>query len=73
MVVATNAVSLPASARTVLNATPAAGPVMAYFADGLLRDPTGILPAYRAPRGYRGGAGIAGLDERQMREGGYLT
>jgi hypothetical protein len=52
---------------------PSPGPVIAYFADGLLRDPTGTLPAYRAPRGYRGGAGIAALDERQLREAGYLV
>lgn len=45
---------------------------MAYFAGDLLRDPTGTLPAYRAPRGYRRGGGIAALDERQLRQAGYL-
>ena len=65
------AIPLPVAA-TRSPAGPAV-PVFAYFADGLLHDPTGTLPAYRAPRGYRGGAAIAALDERQLREGGYLT
>ena len=70
---AAGAIPLPvAAARSVSSANPAA-PVIAYFADGLMHDPTGTLPAYRAPRGYRGGAAIAALDERQLREGGYLT
>ena len=65
----------PARAAAALGdeRSPPAGPVIAYFADGLLRDPTGTLPAYRAPRGYRGGAGIAAFDERQLREAGYLV
>lgn len=64
----------PARAAAALGEKPPppAGSVIAYFADGLLQDPTGTLPAYHAPRGYHGGAGIAALDERQLREAGFL-
>jgi len=70
---AAGGISLPAAAARSAGPADPVVPVIAYFADGLLHDPTGTLPAYRAPRGYRGGAAIAALDERQLREGGYLT
>lgn len=47
-----------------------ARPVSAYFLDGLLRDTSGRLPAYRAPCGYAGGRGIAGRDEASLRMSG---
>jgi hypothetical protein len=47
-----------------------APPVTAYFLDGLVRDTSGRLPAYRAPRGYGGGRGIARLDEAALRMSG---
>ena len=54
-------------------AAPAAAPaqpVTAYFLDGLVRDTSGRLPAYRAPAGYGGGRGIARMDDAAMRMNG---
>ena len=45
-------------------------PVNAYFLDGLMRDTSGKLPAYRRPHGYAGGRGLNGLDEAAMRMSG---
>lgn len=45
-------------------------PVTAYFLDGLVRDTSGRLPAYRAPRGFAGGRGLARMDETAMRMNG---
>lgn len=42
-------------------------PVNAYFLDGLMRDTSGKLPAYRRPGGYAGGRGLTGKDEAAMR------
>lgn len=51
-------------------ASPHAVPVNAYFRDGLLRDTSGRLPAWRAPRGHKG-AGQAALasEEARLRAG----
>lgn len=40
-----------------------AQPVTAYFRDGLLRDPSGRLPAWRAPRGHKGAGQTATMSE----------
>ncbi|MXO59946.1 hypothetical protein GRI89_10385 [Altererythrobacter salegens] len=47
---------LPIGALAVdrVPALSARGPHFAYFNDALLTDPTGHLPAYRRPAGYRG-------------------
>ena len=42
-------------------------PVSAYFLDGLVRDTSGKLPAYRPPGGYAGGQGIGQLDDLGLR------
>lgn len=47
-----------------------AQPVTAYFLDGLVRDTSGRLPAYRAPAGFAGGRGLAGMNEAAMRMSG---
>lgn len=51
-------------------AAPAALPVNAYFRDGLLRDPSGRLAAWRAPRGHKGAGQPATLpEEARLRAG----
>lgn len=48
----------------------ATGPVTAYFRDGLLSDPSGRLPAWRAPRGHKGAGQQATLsEEARLRAG----
>ncbi|MXO70196.1 hypothetical protein [Alteraurantiacibacter buctensis] len=54
-----------------LAATPAA-PVQAYFRDGLLRDTSGRLPAWRAPRGHRGAGQVATLSEEARIRAGIV-
>ncbi len=49
---------------------PTRTPITAYFLDGLVRDISGQLPAYRAPSGYRGGRRIAHMDETKLRMAG---
>lgn len=44
-------------------AAPAVQPVTSYFRDGLLRDPSGRLPAWRAPRGHKGAGQVATMSE----------
>lgn len=62
--------ALGADLALAATAPPHGQPVTAYFLDGLVRDTSGRLPAYRAPRGYGGGRGIARLDEAAMRMNG---
>lgn len=66
----TGAAAIGVSPATAASLSAPAQPVSAYFLDGLLRDTSGRLPAYRAPRGYAGGRGIAGRDETSLRMSG---
>ena len=49
---------------------PVGVPVTAYFRDGLLHDPSGSLPPWRAPAGHRGAASLAALDAAALRNAG---
>ena len=66
----TGAAAIGVSPAAAAGLSAPAQPVSAYFLDGLLRDTSGRLPAYRAPRGYAGGRGIAGRDETSLRMSG---
>ena len=45
--------------------------VTTYFNDGLLADPTGIMPPYRRPRAFRGARRISQLSEAQRIAAGF--
>ena len=62
--------ALGADVALAASAPAPAQPVSAYFLDGLVRDTSGRLPAYRAPAGYAGGRGLAGRDEAALRMNG---
>lgn len=47
-------------------------PVNAYFHDGLLRDTSGRLPAWRAPRGHQGAGQAARLSEEARIRAGIV-
>lgn len=40
---------------------------VSFFADGLIVDPSGTLPIYRAPDGYRGGDAWSALTDEHWR------
>jgi hypothetical protein len=54
-------------AAAVANRRVRQGPVLSFFADRPLLDPTGRLPAYVPPGGARGGEPVEGLSEREWR------
>jgi hypothetical protein len=61
-------IGLPISTRAIGQAaTTRDGPrSIAYFNDSLLSDPTGQLPAYRRPAGFRGARGWSRLSQAEQ-------
>jgi len=64
--IAAGCLALPGAAAVA--ARPPA--VLTFFGDRPMIDPSGSLAGWHAPNGFRGGAGVAGLDtERLIRAG----
>lgn len=68
--IGTGAAALGGNPALAAGLSAPAQPVTAYFLDGLVRDTSGRLPAYRAPAGYAGGRVIARMDDAAMRMNG---
>ena len=50
----------------------AAIPSVAFFGDRPILDPSGTLPWWRTPAGFRGGAAVAALSDEHLRRQGFL-
>jgi len=61
-----------ASLALPVRAQHAAIPSVAFFGDRPILDPSGRLPGWRTPSGYRGGAAIAALADEHLRRRGLV-
>jgi len=47
-------------------------PSLTFFGDRPVLDPSGTLPGWRTPSGFRGGAAAAALSDEHLRRHGFV-